>query len=259
MFSRGNIWDLEVKIALIGYGNMGCILKQLAEAKGNEIVSIIDPKAAGATAREITANSLNNADVCIDFSQPDCAIENIRKLSELKKNIVVGTTGWYDRTEEAKKIILKSGNGLVFASNFSLGVNLFYKIIERSSELFNNFSEYDVYGIEFHHNRKKDSPSGTAKTIAKKIVDNCKRKTRMVFDKLDRQIFADELHFASVRGGSVPGTHSVFFDSNSDTIELTHIARSREGFALGALKAAEWINGKKGFYSIDDMMNEIIK
>jgi len=248
-----------MRIALIGYGNMGRTIKQVAMERGHEITAIIDPNAKEATAKEISAKAVENADACIDFSQPDAALENIRKLSELKKNIVMGTTGWYNNTEEAKRLVEKAGTALIFASNFSLGVNLFYRIIGNSSELFNNFPEYDVFGLEFHHTKKKDSPSGTAKSIAKIIVDKIKRKTRIAFDRMDRQIFADELHFASVRGGNIPGTHSVFFDSGSDTIELTHTARNREGFALGAVKAGEWIKEKKGFFTIEDMMKEMIK
>lgn len=248
-----------MRLAIIGYGNMGRIIHKLAEARGMEITAIIDPEAKEATAKEITSDSLKNADVCIDFSQPDAVLENIKKLSELKKNIVMGTTGWYDKTEQAKKIVSDAGNALIFASNFSLGVNLFYRIIENSAKLFNNFHEYDAFGLEFHHTKKKDSPSGTAKSISKILVDNIERKEKPVFDKLDRQISEKELHFASVRGGEIPGTHAVFFDSAADTIELKHTARSREGFALGAIKAAEWIHGKKGFFTIDDMMKESIK
>ena len=247
-----------MKIALIGFGNMGKILKRLAEEKGLQVVAIVDPSGKG-TCPSIDAKALKDADVCIDFSQPNCAMENLKKIAALKKNIVMGTTGWLANIEEAKKIVEKEKIGFVYASNFSIGVNVFCRILEKSTQVLNNFPEYDVYGIEAHHNKKKDSPSGTAKTIAEKIIANSKTKKKAVFEMLDRQILPEELHFASVRGGSVPGTHSVFFDSTADTIELTHTARSREGFAIGALKAAEWIRGKKGFYSIDDMMREIIK
>ena len=246
-------------IALIGYGKMGRTVHALAKQNGIEITAIIDPVAVEATAKEISAMALKNADVCIDFTQSSVLVENVKKIAALKKNIVVGTTGWYDKAEEVKKIVEQAKIGLIFATNFSIGVNLFYRIVKNAARLFNNFSEYDAFVLELHHNKKKDSPSGTAKSIGEIILQEMKRKNKMVFDKLDRQIEANELHVASVRAGSIPGTHTVGFDSNADTIELKHEARSRDGFAAGALLAADWINGKKGFFSIEDLMSQIIK
>lgn len=247
-----------MNIAIIGYGKMGHEIEKIARAKGINVASIVDPNGNG-THTQIDQNSMRNVDVCIDFSTPDAVLGNIQKTSSFKKNIVVGTTGWYAKLGKAKGIVNKNRVGLIYASNFSIGVNMFFKIVENAAKIMNNMEEYDVYGLELHHNKKLDSPSGTAKTIGEILIRNIKRKNRLVFDRVDRKIAPNELHFASVRAGSIPGTHIVGFDSSADTIELRHGARNREGFALGALMAAKWISGKKGFYTIDDMISEIIK
>ncbi|MBN2067545.1 MAG: 4-hydroxy-tetrahydrodipicolinate reductase [Candidatus Diapherotrites archaeon] len=248
-----------MRIALIGYGNMGKEIAALAGEQGIEIAAIIDAEAAGATGREISKEALANADVCIEFSNPGSAVENIKGMAALHKNIVVGTTGWYSKLDEVKKAVEREGIGLVYASNFSLGVNAFFRIVERAAEVMDKLPEYDVSGLEIHHKGKKDSPSGTARAIEKILLERIARKKRAVEGKLDRKIEGDELHFASLRTGNVPGTHSVLFDSIADSIELTHTARNRQGFALGALQAAKWVKGKKGFYSIDDMMKELFE
>jgi len=233
-----------MKIAIIGYGKMGHEIERAAKLMGIAVQCIIDPKDPGATHKSIDEKSMQNVDVCIDFTRPDAVLENINQISKFKKNIVVGTTGWHNSLEKAKEISRKNNLGLVYASNFSIGVNVFFRIIENAAKIMNNLSDYDVFGYELHHNKKLDSPSGTAKSIEKILVSNIKRKK--------------EVPFASVRAGSIPGTHVVGFDSSADTIELKHTARNREGFAIGAIMAAEWINGKKGFYNIDDMMNELL-
>lgn len=238
---------------------MGKALKGIAEENNFEVVAIIDPVSGQATAKEISKESLNKAEVCIDFTTPEAALKNIEKYCKLGKNAVVATTGWYDRLEDVKKAVEKGGIGLIYAGNFSIGVNAFYRIVEKAAEIFNSIPEYDIFGLEMHHKGKKDSPSGTAKNIEKMLLEKIERKRKAVEEKLDRQILEEEMHFASVRGGSVPGTHAVFFDSPADTIELKHTARNREGFALGALKAAEFIKGKKGLFTIDDLMKEMIK
>ena len=233
-----------MNIAIIGYGKMGHEIEKAAKARGINVVSIIDPNAADATHKSIDENSLKNADVCIDFTNPDAAVGNIKKISKFRKNIVVGTTGWQGNIGEVKKIVKSRRIGFIYASNFSIGVNIFFRIVENAAKIMNSIDDYDVFGYELHHRKKLDSPSGTAKSIEKILVGNIKRKK--------------EVHFASVRAGSIPGTHAVGFDSSADTIELKHTARNREGFALGAIMAAEWIKNKKGFYNIDDMMKELI-
>ncbi len=245
--------------AIIGYGRMGHEIERIARAKGISIVSIIDPREKGATHKSIDEKSLKNADVCIDFTTPDSVLGNIRKISNLKKNIVVGTTGWQGKLEEARKIVKQNRIGLIHSSNFSIGVNVFFKIVENAARMLNKIEEYDVYGYEMHHNRKIDSPSGTARAIGNILIKNINRKNKLLFEAINRKIQPNELHFASVRAGAIPGTHAVGFDSDADTIELKHTARNREGFALGAVMAAQWINNKKGFYTIDDMMDSIME
>lgn len=248
-----------MNIAIIGYGNMGHIVEEIALKKGHTIKSIIDPVAEKATHKEINEESLKDVDVCIEFSLPDVAIDNIKKVAKQKVSHVFATTGWYDEVDEVKKIIQVAGTGFIYASNFSVGVNIFFRIIENAAKIINKVEDYDIFGYELHHNRKKDSPSGTAKSIEKLLIENIDRKKTIVEEKLDRKIKANELHFASIRGGNIPGTHVVGFDSTADTIELKHTARTRHGFALGSVMAAEWIKGKTGFFTINDMMKEIIK
>jgi len=249
---------MKMNIAIIGYGKMGREIEKAAKAKGIEVASIIDTNDGNASYREISAESMRNVDVCIDFSSPGAVINNLRQISKYKKNIVVGTTGWYDKIDEARKMVKTSNIGLVYSSNFSIGVNVFFKIIEDAAKIINKIDEYDVYGYEMHHDNKIDSPSGTAKTIGEILLKNIKRKNKMLFEKIDRKINPNELHFASVRTGSMPGTHVVGFDSSADTIEIKHTARNREGFALGAMMAAKWIKNKKGFYNVNDMMKSIM-
>ncbi len=247
-----------MKIAITGYGKMGQITERLAASHGIEVVSTIDPLVKSAKFRALSEKALSGAEVVIDFTVPDVVLLNIEKYIEYGKNAVIGTTGWYEHLDEVKEKVNKSGIGLIWSGNFSIGVNIFFRIIGHSAGLINRFPFYDVMGYELHHNRKKDSPSGTMDMIGNILLEKIKNKKKIVTEKLERKISEEEIHLASVRGGSVPGTHVVAFDSDVDTIELKHTARSREGLAVGALEAARWIKGKKGFYNIDDMMNEII-
>ena len=247
-----------MNIAIIGYGKMGHEIEKAAKARGITVKSIIDKSENNAAYKEINEQSMRDVDVCIDFTNPDAVLDNIKKILKFRKNIVVGTTGWHDKIAEAKNIVKNSKTGLIYASNFSIGVNVFLKIIEDAAKIINKIDAYDIYGYEMHHNNKIDSPSGTAKTIGEILIENIKRKNKLLFEKIDRKIEPNELHFASVRAGSIPGTHVVGFDSSADTIELKHVARNREGFALGAVMAAQWIQNKKGFYDINDMMKSIL-
>ncbi|MBW2992247.1 4-hydroxy-tetrahydrodipicolinate reductase [Candidatus Woesearchaeota archaeon] len=247
-----------MNIAIIGYGKMGKTVEKLAKEKGHKIVSVIDPKCPDVK-KEITEEALKDVDVCIDFTHPDCIIDNITSIAKLGKNIVVGTTGWYDKMDEVKAIVEKNNIGMIWSGNFSIGVNAFFRIIESASKTFNNLDDYDVMVSEFHHKGKADSPSGTAKMIGDIIIKNIDRKKSIVTEELKRAIKPEEMHIASIRGGSIPGIHTITFDSPVDTIELKHTARGREGFATGAIMAAEFIKGKKGLFSIDDMMKDVIK
>ena len=233
-----------MNIAIIGYGKMGHEIEKIAKARGITVASIIDPTDKNANFTEINEESMRNADVCIDFTKPDAVTDNVRNISKFKKNIVVGTTGWHNSLDEIKTIVQQNNIGLIHASNFSIGVNIFFRIIGNAAKMMDNIKDYDVFGYELHHSKKLDSPSGTAKSIENILAGNIKR--------------LKQVNFASVRAGSIPGTHVVGFDSSADTIELKHTARNREGFALGALMAAEWIQNKKGFFDINDMMKEII-
>jgi 4-hydroxy-tetrahydrodipicolinate reductase len=246
-----------MKIAIIGYGKMGHEIEKVAKAKCIAATTI-DPNNS-ANYKEINEQSMKDVDVCVDFTHPDSVISNIKQISKFKKNIVVGTTGWYDKMDEVKMAVEQAGTGLIWSGNFSLGVNIYFKIVENAAKIMNKFNDYDVFVHEFHHNKKADSPSGTAVMIGKILTDNIERKKKIVTEELKRQINPEELHVSSTRGGTIPGTHIVGFDSSADTIELKHTARSREGFALGAVIAAQWIQGKKGFYDIDDMFKSIIQ
>ena len=194
-----------------------------------------------------------DADVYIEFTQPSVVMENIRILAEEGKSMVIGTSGWYDHTQEVQEILKQNGVGAVYAHNYSIGMNIYLKVLERAANIFNQFPEYDVGAVEYHHKQKLDSPSGTAVGMAEVLLKEIDRKDKVVYDRVDRRIEDDELHFASVRCGSIPGTHQVHFDSGFDTITLTHEARNREGWAKGALFAAQWIQGKSGLFHFSEL------
>jgi 4-hydroxy-tetrahydrodipicolinate reductase len=253
-----------MKIAIVGYGKMGKMVEQAARANKHSIAAIVDPYAADAPleipfSRHITEAALDSVDAAIEFSTPAKAVSNIIYLAKKKIPTVTGTTGWYDQMAEVIKAVENVGSSLLWASNFSIGVNLFYRIAWHASELLNKFPGYDVGGFESHHNKKLDSPSGTAKILAEGVLSRIDRKNKIVWDTINRRPEKDELHFPSLRIGNVPGQHSLFFDSSADTIELTHTARSREGLALGAVQAAEWLAaGRRGVFTIDDMLKDIL-
>ena len=248
-----------MNIAIIGYGKMGREIERIASGKGINVVSIIDPHDSNAKYKGINQKSLRDADVCVDFTHPDAVLENIRKAAALGKNVVVGTTGWYGRLDEARKIVEEAGTGLIWSGNFSIGVNIFLKIIADSAKIIDKFDDYDIFVHELHHSQKADSPSGTAAMIGKILMGNIGRKSKIVAGELKRRIEPNELHISSTRAGKIFGTHIVGFDSDADSIELKHTAKGRHGFASGAVMAAEWINGKKGFYDINAMMDDIVK
>lgn len=241
-------------IALVGYGKMGKMVEKIAHNRRHTIVSKIDPQGSH---KALSADALHGADVCIDFTHPDAVLSNIRTMAHCRKNIVVGTTGWYDRLDEVKKIVAVNKVGLLYAPNFSIGINLFLQIVAAAAELINAFPDYDVGMIESHHNQKADSPSGTAHAIAKQLLNRIMRKKKIVETLDNTQLPDDAIHLASLRCGAIPGTHSVIFDSPADTITLSHQARTREGFALGAVLAAEWLSGKQGIFTIQDIFKEV--
>lgn len=243
-----------LQIAIIGYGKMGRMVEQAAIARGHTICTIIDPKEGNQT--NITALGLKNADVCIEFSNPQSAVDNVRAIAPLHKNIVVGTTGWYNNMELVKQLVETYKIGLLYAPNFAIGMNIFFKIVAEAAALFNPFQHYDVACLDIHHNQKKDSPSGAGKLLADIIQSKIPRKTKIITDCLeDRAITPEELQVISLRIGEDPGSHEVIFDSPSDTVTLTHSSRNRQGFALGAVQAAEWVYGRKGLFTMDDLLS----
>lgn len=248
-----------MRIAISGYGRMGQLIRSEALSRGIEVTAVIDPVSSlpEVTSKTITARSVQDADVIIDFSVPSAAVDNIYAALEAGRDIVVGTTGWYDRLEEVSEAV-GDRIGLLWSGNFSLGVNLFFSLVKYASEVFDRFEEYDCLVHEYHHNQKADSPSGTAEMLGKMIVDRLGRKSRIETEAMHSRIDSEALHVSSTRGGFIPGTHTVQFDSMVDTIELTHRARNREGFASGAVRAAAWIAGRQGVYTIDDMFSELL-
>jgi 4-hydroxy-tetrahydrodipicolinate reductase len=244
-----------MKIAIVGYGRMGHEIEKIAKERGDETITI-DPKAK-ADFKEINEESMKGVDVAIDFSHHKTALENAKKCNDLKVNLVMGTTGWFDHMKKMENTV--KDIGFIWSGNFSIGVNIFFRIIDCATGIINRVDEYDIAAFELHHKGKKDSPSGTAKMLGNIMLKNIERKKEIIHETLNRQRGDHEIHFTSVRGGSIPGTHTIMFDSDEDTIELIHRARGRAGFARGAVMAAEWIKGKKGFYNIDDFMNQLVK
>lgn len=206
----------------------------------------------------ISRELADKSEVAIEFSIPKVAIANMELYARYGLNAVMATTGWYDQMDTVKQLVEESGIAFIYGANFSIGAHLFFSLVEKAARIINPFPQYDIMGYEIHHNRKKDSPSGTALSVADIILKNNEHKKRLVTDKLDRQIEEDELHFASLRGGDVPGIHKVLLDSSADTIEISHSARSRLGFAQGAVFAAEWLKNKKGFFKVEEFIKEIL-
>jgi 4-hydroxy-tetrahydrodipicolinate reductase len=247
-----------MKIALLGYGKMGKIIEKIAIDRKHEIVLKIDLD----NQHELTTENLQKADVAIEFSTPATVLGNIDQCFKAGVPIVVGTTGWYDKLEQVKQQSEQNNHALIYATNFSVGVNIFFHVNKILAKLMNGYPYYDVQVEEIHHTQKLDSPSGTAITIAEGIVENLDSKKEWVNvltpdgdETADENIKTDQLLIESFRIDSVPGTHTVLYDSEVDTIEFKHTAHNRNGFALGAVLAAEWIQGKKGFHSVNDMFD----
>ena len=234
-----------MKIALIGHGGMGKAVEKIALERGHEIVAIIE---AG------DAVDFAGADIAIDFSLAESVFENTKAAAEAGIPLILGSTGWYENIDEVSE--LAKNIPCLWSSNFSIGVNLYFKIIEEASKLVNKFDEYDIWGHEIHHHNKADSPSGTAKTLSEILLKNIDRKDKIFEEKLDRKREDNEIHFSSVRGGPVNFAHTIAFDSAADKVLISHEARNRDGYALGALKAAEWLAQKDvGFYTMNDFLN----
>lgn len=231
-----------MKIALLGYGKMGKTIEGIALQRGHQIVLKVDSKD--------NDYSLDQVDVAIDFSKPDSAVENIEKCLNHNVAVISGTTGWLDSYEDVVELC-KSRNGtFLYASNFSLGVNIFFELNKTLSKLMKELPEYEVSIKEIHHTQKLDAPSGTALSLANQIIEHSEYKSWTIESPKSY-----EIGITSKRIENVPGTHEITYKSSVDTIQIKHKAHSREGFALGAVIAAEWIFGKKGVFTMKDVLN----
>ncbi|MBV2228719.1 MULTISPECIES: 4-hydroxy-tetrahydrodipicolinate reductase [Sphingobacterium] len=244
-----------MKIVLLGYGKMGQLIERFAMKRGHEVVLIVDER----NRDSITSEDLEEADMAIDFSTPNAALENISLCFESNLPLVVGTTGWYEHLDEVKDTCLEADQALLYGSNFSIGVNIFFHINKMLAKAINPYKQYDVQVEEIHHIHKLDAPSGTAITIAEGILENSDEKKSWVnsVEGSGEEVIPkpNELLIESLRIEEVPGTHTVLYSSEVDQIEFKHTAHSREGFALGAVIAAEWLFGKKGFYQVTEMFD----
>ncbi len=227
-----------MKLALVGYGKMGKMIEGLAPAYGGEVALRLD-EFNNASFEGITRENFAGIDVAIDFSIPEAAVENIERISALGVNLVVGTTGWLGQIERVKQVVDRSGVGLVWSPNYSIGVNVFFRLAAEAARLMEAYDSYEAWAYEIHHSAKKDAPSGTLL----KLVEEMKQAG-----------YRRRIDVSSNRAGAHPGTHEIGFDSAADTITLKHAARSREGFARGALHAARWVAGKQGFFEFSEVL-----
>lgn len=236
-----------MKIALIGYGKMGKTIEQIALNRGHQIVSIVDIN----NPEEFQSANFKSEDVAIEFTTPATAFDNYMKSFAAGVPVVSGTTGWLDRIGEIKEKCEKEGKTFFYASNFSIGVNIFFALNKYLAKIMNNFPSYNISMTETHHIHKLDAPSGTAITLAEGIIENVDRKDRWTLETAEQPT---DLPIHAIREGEVPGIHEVTYESDVDYISIKHDAKSRAGFALGAVVAAEFTAGKKGFLGMDDML-----
>jgi 4-hydroxy-tetrahydrodipicolinate reductase len=225
-------------IAIVGYGKMGRMIERLAQERGIAVALKLD-EFNNADFSGITAANFRGVDAAIEFSTPATVVGNIERIAALGVPLVIGTTGWHEQIPHVRSLVERNGIGLIWSPNYSVGVNAFFRIVNAAAKLLADEPEYEAWAWEIHHSAKKDAPSGTL--------------LRLV-DEVRAAGYARRIDVASNRAGAIPGTHEIGFDSVADTIILRHTARSREGFALGALKAAEWIAGRKGFYEFNDIL-----
>jgi 4-hydroxy-tetrahydrodipicolinate reductase len=231
-----------MKIALLGYGKMGKVIERIALERGHEIVLRKSSTA--------TYEGLSNADVAIDFSVPDCAVCNISECFNTNVPVICGTTGWLEHYDEMVSLCESKNGSFIYGSNFSLGVNIFFELNDYLAKMMSNLDQYKVSMEEIHHTQKLDAPSGTAISLAKGIIENSDYTDWTLENPSINQILID-----AKRIENIPGTHSVFYDSSVDQIEIKHTAHNREGFALGAVIAAEWLKDKKGVFTMKDVLS----
>jgi len=237
-----------MNIALIGYGKMGKAVEEIALQRGHHIVLKIDVE----NASDFNQANLSKADAAIEFSSPHSAFDNVMKCLQFKTPVVCGSTGWLDKYEEAKKYCIDNNGAFLYSSNYSIGVNIFFELNKRLAELMASHIEYDVSMTEIHHTQKKDAPSGTAITLAEQIMEKIPRKKNWVNHNISGHPEAIEI--ISERIDPAPGTHQIKYSSSIDDIEIIHTAHNRMGFATGAVLGAEFISGKKGIFSMKDVL-----
>ncbi len=235
-----------MKITLIGYGKMGKTIEQIATQRGHQISHIIDVS----NAHDLKTIKKEDTDVAIEFTQPESAFENVRYCVENQIPVVCGTTGWLDKKSVVEQVCQEKKGAFFYASNYSIGVNIFFKINQILAKMMNSYPQYKVSIEEIHHTEKKDAPSGTAITLAEGIIENLERKKGWNLS----EDTADQIKITAIREANVAGTHTVFYQSDIDTIEIKHIAHSRQGFALGAVLAAEWLKDKQGVFGMNDLL-----
>lgn len=236
-----------MKIALVGYGKMGKTIERIALERGHEVVLRI----SSSNQSDLIKDNLANADVVIEFTNPEAAFDNVRKCLMAGTPVVCGSTGWNEKLEEAYKICLENNTAMLQSSNFSIGVNVFFEINKLLAQIMNQYPNYEVSIEETHHTHKKDAPSGTAITIAERILEQLDRKKTW---SITQPIVPSELSIVAHRIDEVPGTHNVKYSSDIDEIELIHTAHNRDGFALGAVVTAEFLQGKKGIFKMKDVL-----
>lgn len=239
-----------MKIAILGYGKMGQEIERMALERGDEVCLIIDNEADWAAKGDL----LKEADVAIDFSMPECAVDNIHHCFSARVPIVTGTTGWHEKMDEVRERCISEGQALFWAPNFSVGVNLFFALNQYLAQLMEYHDEYELFIEEKHHTQKKDAPSGTAIALAQDILNILSHKTEWDTGESSGK---HVLNIHSSREPDITGIHKVLYDSSVDSLEISHIAKNREGFVLGALLAAAWLQGKTGFFTMKDLLPEI--
>jgi len=234
-------------IALIGYGKMGKAIEEIAEHRGHQVILKIDVD----NLNDFTKEKIMQADVCIEFTGPRSAYENLKKLMQFGASAVCGSTGWLENLDEIHQACLKNNAAFLYASNFSVGVNIFFEVNKKLASLMASHDDYEIQLTEIHHTAKKDAPSGTAITLAEQLLEQVPRKKNWVNHISDKP---DELEIISERIDQTPGTHKVKYSSAIDDIEIIHTAHTRKGFALGAIMAAEFLANKKGVFSMKDVL-----
>ncbi len=242
-----------MNIALIGNGKMGAEVARIAAARGIAVAKVFTEENNRGGAG-LNAESLAGIDVCVEFTVPDAAVKNIEAAAKAGKPVVVGTTGWYDQLDAVRKVVTTAGTGLVYAPNFSPGVNILGHLLRSAALIFDRHDTYDVALRETHHRAKADSPSGTALHLGRILLDGLQRKSSLLAGNAPGPVAPGQLHISSERVGHAVGEHSVIFDSESDSLEFIHRAKNRSGFAHGALVAAEWIRNRRGVFTMEDVL-----